>query len=91
MYKVELTHIIKDLEKLPSNVVSKLQKWAEQVELYGLPEIRRIPGLHDEPLKGQRQGQRSIRLSRSYRAIYVESPKNKLITVIVIEVNKHEY
>ena len=29
-----------------------------------------VPGYHDEPLKGHRAGQRSIRLSRAYRAIY---------------------
>ncbi len=43
----------------------------------GLSEVRKVPGYHDEPLKGQRKGQRSIRLSRSYRAIYViEEEKN---------------
>ena len=30
-------------------------------------------GFHDEPLRGQRHGQRSIRLNRAYRAIYVIS------------------
>ncbi len=44
---------------------------------------------HDEPLKGQRIGQRSIRLSKSYRAIYIEH--NDDIIIEVIEVNKHEY
>jgi proteic killer suppression protein len=44
---------------------------------------------HDEPLKGDRLGQRSIRLSRSYRLIYIES--QELGVVKVVEVNKHEY
>ena len=40
------------------------------VATFGLEEIRKIPGYHDEPLRGDRKGQRSIRLSRLWRAIY---------------------
>jgi len=50
-----------------------------------------MPGLHDEPLKEDRQGQRSIRLNRAYRAIYVERDEGEVELVEVIEVNKHEY
>lgn len=53
--------------------------------------VRRLPGFHDEPLKGQRQGQRSIRLNRAYRAIYVERHGGEIELVEVMEVNKHEY
>jgi len=42
--------------------------WVAAVELDGVEEVRKAPGYHDEPLKGSRAGQRSIRLSRSYRA-----------------------
>jgi proteic killer suppression protein len=49
--------------------------------------MRRIPGYHDEPLKGKRKSQRSVRLNRSYRLIYTESD----MTILVLEVNKHEY
>ncbi len=45
---------------------------------------------HDEPLKGDRKGQRSIRLSRSYRAIY-RVVKDHVVFILVEEVNKHEY
>lgn len=49
-----------------------------------------MPGYHDEPLKGARVGQRSIRLNRAYRAIYVI--KNDGIEFgSVEEVNKHDY
>jgi len=51
---------------------------------------RRRPGYHDEPLHGQRQGQRSVRLSRSYRAIYFEHEAGTVL-VEVIEVNKHVF
>jgi len=51
--------------------------WIFQVESIGINEVRKILGYHDEPLKGDRQGQRSVRLSRSYRAFYVEYKETK--------------
>ena len=56
----------KQLKKLPSHIVRKLQLWAEQVEMLGIGEIRKIQGYHDEPLTADRKGQRSIRLSKAY-------------------------
>jgi hypothetical protein len=46
--------------------------------------------LHDEPLKGDRKGQRSIRLNQAYRAIYVVV-SGAAQFVRVEEVNKHRY
>jgi proteic killer suppression protein len=56
----------------------------------GLSEVRKIPGYHDEPLKGDRKGQRSIRLNIAYRAIYMVV-KGVINFVEIQEVNKHEY
>lgn len=81
---------IKDLKKVPAPILNKLQSWIEAVELEGLREVRKLPSFHDEPLKGKRKGQRSIRLSRSYRAIYTVV-KDKIEFVLVEEVNKHDY
>lgn len=47
-------------------------------------------GYHDEPLKGDRIGQRSIRLSRAYRAIY-EIRGDTAAFVSIEEVGKHRY
>lgn len=91
MERVDLTLVEKQLRKLPIFIVVKLRKWADQVELYGIAEMRKIPGFHDEPLKGIRQGQRSIRLSKSYRAIYRELSDRSFKIIRVEEVNKHEY
>jgi proteic killer suppression protein len=77
--------------KLPSHIVTKLLIWVEKVEMRGLIETRKIAGYHDEPLQGNRFGQRSIRLNRSYRAFYRENKDGLIIIVEVIEVNKHEY
>ncbi len=38
-----------------------------------------------------RQGQRSVRLNRAYRAIYVEHETGEVELIEVLEVNKHEY
>jgi toxin HigB-1 len=55
-----------------------------------LAAIRKIPGYHDEPLQGQRAGQRSVRLNRAYRVIY-ELVAGEVQIVRVLDVNKHKY
>ena len=84
----------KDLEKVPRHVAVKLGAWVADVEVRGLEAVRKVPGYHDEPLKGKRAGQRSIRLSRAYRAIYVIEKvieKDEVETVSIEEVSKHDY
>lgn len=81
----------KQLRKVPRHVVVKLQAWVEMVETQSLEEARKIPGFHDEPLSGRRRGQRSIRLSRSYRAIYEIQEDGTSELVSVEEVSKHDY
>jgi len=81
----------KQLQKLPRHVVVKLQAWVEAVETEGLEAVRKMPGFHDEPLKGKRQGQRSIRLSHAYRGIYTVKSKGEVGVVRVEEVTKHVY
>lgn len=82
---------MKQLRKVPQHVALKLMAWVEAVETTGLETVRRIPGFHDEPLKGQRKGQRSIRLSKAYRAIYRVAEDGRSELVEVQEVNKHVY
>ena len=80
----------KDIDKLGNKyLLEKLRSWAKIVNNYGIQEARKIKGYNDEALKGNRKGQRSIRLNRSYRAIYVES--QNAITITVIEVHNHDY
>ncbi len=83
--------VTKQLDKLPDAVVRKFYAWVTSVQLSGIRETRKSLGFHDEPLKGQRLGQRSIRLNRAYRAIYIERDNGTLEFIEVIEVNKHEY
>ena len=81
----------KQLKKVPRQIVRNLQVWVQAIMAVGLEEVRKIPGYHDEPLKGDRLGQRSIRLSRSYRAIYEIKADNTVRFVSVEEVSKHAY
>lgn len=81
----------KQIKKLPKQISEVLFIWVESIELSGIADIRKLKGYHDEPLKGDRKGQRSVRLNRSYRVIYVENENKNLVLITVIEVNKHEY
>ena len=65
--------------------------WIEAVEEDGLEATRRVPGFHDEALKGNRRGQRSIRLSRQWRAIYESCTEGGVQLVSVEEVTPHVY
>lgn len=81
----------KQIDKLPRHIGEKFYDWVAAVKRSGIAEVRKNPGLHDEPLKGIRSGQRSIRLNKAYRAIYIETANGELRLIQVIEVNKHEY
>lgn len=82
---------LKQLEKVPTYIRIKLYQWIEKIEEFGIVESRKSKGLHDEPLKGLRLGQRSIRLNRSYRAIYMQKRNGDLFLIQIIEVTNHEY
>ena len=82
---------IKDLRSIPNYIALKLQAWIDDVTIRGLNQTRKTPGYHDEALKGKRKGQRSIRLSKAYRAIYIIDQEQQIRFIDVIEVNKHEY
>lgn len=81
----------KQLSKIPHHIADKFRAWTLAIEENGMPYVRTLKGFHDEPLKGDRHGQRSVRLNQAYRAIYVEYPNGEIKIVEVIEVNKHEY
>jgi len=81
----------KQLARIPELIVRKFRIWVALVEESGIREVRKYKGFHDEPLKGQRRGQRSVRLNSDYRAIYIERETGKLELIEVVEVNKHDY
>ena len=71
------------LEKIPDYIVDKLEYWVNAVETHGISIVRKIPGYHDEPLQGDRKGQRSIRLNKAYRAIYEETIENSIRIILI--------
>jgi len=81
----------KQLNRVPRHIVENLAAWVDDVEDRGLEEVRKIFGYHDEPLHGNRQGQRSIRLSRTYRAIYQMRKDGCIEFVSIEEISKHAY
>jgi toxin HigB-1 len=82
---------MKQLAKCPLPIRQKLFVWVAAVESRGVEEVRKQTGWHDEPLKGQRQGQRSIRLNRQWRAIYIVTSNGSLEFCEVREVTPHDY
>ncbi len=84
------SNVEKNFHKIPLIIKKKLFTWVVAVEKKGLNEVRKIPGYHDEPLKGNRQGQRSIRLNKQWRAIYRIINK-KIEFVLIEEVTPHDY
>jgi len=92
IYKVTISAVaIKQLQKTPLYIKERLYKWVEQVKLLGLSETRKTKSYHDEPLKGERAGQRSIRLNKAYRAIYSIQEDGTIKFAAIREVNKHDY
>ena len=79
------------LRTVPVHIARKVGTWNDSVAHDGLLAVRKIPGFHDEPLKGDRKGQRSIRLSKAYRAIYVIGASGNIEIAEIIEVHKHDY
>lgn len=90
--RVELhTLARKQLRRVPRHIVENLAAWVDDVEARGLEAVRKIPGHHDEPLHRDRQGQRAIRLSQAYRAMYVVKEGEEGTFVSIEEVSKHDY
>jgi proteic killer suppression protein len=94
--RVEVSRLAsKQLRKAPRHVVDKLFAWARDVADRGLEAVRKVPGYHDEPLKGALEGKRSIRLSLKWRANYViRSAAEAQVLVEFVEVEEvrpHDY
>jgi len=85
----EHRNVAKLCRKLPEAVVKKYELWKDIVFRHGPEKLKEFPGFHDEKLTGDRQGQRSSRLSLQYRVIY--SVKRDIVTVFVLEITPHKY
>lgn len=82
---------LKDLRRTPSYLQEKFRAWLVAVNKAGIEETKKRPGWHDEPLLGERKGQRSIRLNKQWRAIYIIKNNGTIEFIEVTEVMPHEY
>ncbi|MBK7845788.1 MAG: hypothetical protein IPJ71_19300 [Bdellovibrionales bacterium] len=90
--EIRLTNVArKQIGRLPDHIQCKFEYWKDLIIHMGLREARKYKGFHDEPLHGKRSGERSVRLSKSYRIIYREIRNEKHDILEILEVNKHEY
>lgn len=79
----------KQLSRVPDFIQKKVVFWVFLVETNGLAEVMKSPGFHDEPLKGDRKGQRSVRMNKAYRLIYHVIQDR--VHIELLEVHKHDY
>ena len=93
IFEVQLSKKVeRDLRRLPKHIAFNLMEWIDNVRDLGLRAVRKIPGYHDEPIKGiERKGQHSIRLNKAWRAFYVVDETGTVHFVEIIEVNHHVY
>jgi len=85
----EHRRVLKQLSSAPIDVVKKYEKWKDIVSLSGSQALRKLKGLHDEPLSGKWKGYRSSRLNLQYRVIY--KVINKQVLIQVENVTPHDY
>ena len=85
----EHREVPKAVRRLPVWIVKEYETWKDLVYRHGPEILRQYPGYHDEKLQGARKGQRSSRLSRQYRVIYLVD--RQVITIYVLEVTPHKY
>lgn len=81
----------KQIDAVPEAIAKKFFAWVAAIRIVGVRSVRSRPGFYDEPLQGDRKGQRSVRLNRAWRAIYIEQNDGTLEFIEVTEVTHHEY
>ena len=85
----EHKRVARQLDRLPSDVLKRYEKWKDIVAISGPQGLRLIKGFGDEALMGKWKGHRSSRLSRRYRVLYrVESER---VFVEVVSITAHDY
>ncbi len=86
---LEHRRAVRQLDRLPEEVLKRYEKWKDIVTISGPQGLRPIKGFHDEALEGKWRGCRSSRLGEKYRIIY-KVEKNQVL-VKVIDITAHDY
>lgn len=82
---------LKQIKKIPKHILVKFDFWIEIIETEGYEAMQNIKGFNDHALIGDRKGQRSCYLSKSWRVIYQLDQQTQVLRVEVLEVNHHDY
>jgi proteic killer suppression protein len=82
---------LKEIKKIPRHILIKFDLWVEIIETDGYEAMKKVKGFNDHALVGDRKGQRSSYLSRSWRVIYRIDNMTNLIHIEVLEVHNHDY
>jgi addiction module RelE/StbE family toxin len=85
----EHRRVPRQLQRLPTEVLERYEKWKDIVRLSGPKGLRAIRGFRDEALRGEWRGHRSSRLNIQYRVIYKIDNENVLVQVV--KVTPHDY
>lgn len=85
----EHRRVARRVQKLPTEVLKRYEKWKDIVAISGPEGLRLIRGFRDEALRGEWKGCRSSRLGLHYRVIYQVVADEVL--VLVIDITPHEY
>ena len=85
----EHKRLVRQLRKLPTDVLKRYEKWKDIVTISGPRGPGAIRGLRDEALRGEWSGDRSSRLGGQYRVIYRIAKKE--VSVLVIDLSAHDY
>ncbi len=85
----EHRRIDRRVQRLPTEILKRYEKWKDIVRISGPLGLRLIKGFHDEALRGERRGQRSSRLGLQYRVIYRVVKQE--VFVEAIDITAHDY
>lgn len=80
---------VRQLEKLPLEILKRYEKWKDVVSISGSAGLRLIRGFHDETLSGEWKNHRSSRLNEQYRVIF--RIRRNEVRVEVVSVTAHDY
>jgi addiction module RelE/StbE family toxin len=81
--------VVRQLQKLPVEILKRYEKWKDIVEISGPQGLRLIKGFNDEALSGDWKGHRSSRLGQQFRVLY--SIEKERIRVEVVSIAAHDY
>ena len=85
----EHRRIDRRVQRLPSEILKRYEKWKDIVGLSGPIGPRKIKEFHDESLRGEWKGHRSSRLGLQYRVIY-KTLKDRVM-IQVVNLSPHDY